>query len=645
MFDLFRSREKGVRYLLGFLLGLVALSLVITLIPGYGTGMGPGREDQLIAEIGDEALTIEEVRQVASREMKGGTLPPGMAAIYVPMIANSMIADRAAVYLAKEKGFDLTEEQLAESIRTVVPQLYQDGKFVGRETYAAFLAQQNMTIAEFEDNVKKQVLMTRIQSVALEGVVVPPSDVEYEFRRRNEKLKVALMTLSPETFRSQATASIEEMQAVYERQKANYKTPEKRGYLIFPITEAAIAATIPTTEADLRRIYASQQDRYRTPERVRVRHILLKTTDKPKEEVEKIRLRAEDLLKQIKSGANFAELAKKNSEDPGSAVKGGDLDWVVRGQTVPEFEKSAFSLKVGETSALVTTMYGFHILRVEAKEEARLKPFEEVKAELAKETVRSQVFDKMQTLADQIRAALVRNPAEAMKLAADSGVKPVTVAPVKAGDPIPEIGANPQFQESANSLPKNGVTPVISVGADKLAIAQVTEIVPPGQAAFADVQDQIRSQIQADKGQKLFDAKVKEATEKAKTVNGDINALAKMFGADVKTPAEFARDGAVEGAGAAIVFEPGFSKNVGDLLGPIQTSLGTSFYKIVGKTEADLTQLAAQRDSLVQMLKGRRARERRELLMDGIVNQLIKEKKVKVYENNIKRLANAMQGA
>ena len=125
--------------------------------------------------------------------------------------------------------------------------------------------------------------------------------------------------------------------------------------------------------------YNSHKDQYRTPERVHARHILLSTTNKPKDEIPKIQAKAEDLLKQIRGGADFAQLAQKNSEDPGSAAKGGDLGWVVRGQMVKNFEDTVFALKPKEVSNVMTTEYGFHIIQVLEKEPARLRPLDEVK--------------------------------------------------------------------------------------------------------------------------------------------------------------------------------------------------------------------------------------------------------------------------
>jgi peptidyl-prolyl cis-trans isomerase D len=639
MFDLFRSREKTVRYLLGALLTLVAASMVITLVPGYGGGWGSGgqADPTVLAEIGDERVTATDVRNFIAREMRGNAIPRGMEPVYIPMIVQQMTAQKAVGYEAQRMGLKVTDEQLARIVKSMIPQLWEGGKFAGKDVYAQLLAQQNMTIPQFEQNVRAQTLQSRLEVLALEGVIVTPAEVEAEFKRRNEKIKVAYFGLSPDLFRSKVTASPAEIEQFFNRNKANYQLPERRSYLIFPIDEASIASTIKLPEAQLQAAYNQQQDRFRTPERVRASHILLKTTDKTPAEVSVIEKRMEEILSQAKKGANFADLAKKNSEDTGSAVKGGDLDWVVRGQTVPEFEKAAFSLKPGEISGIVKTQYGFHIIKVQAHEQARLRPFEEVKTELTAELVRAQVFDKMQSLADQIRSTLVRSRDEAEKLAVANGIHPVKAENVAAGDPIQEVGVNQQFSEAVSGLPKNGVTPVVQIGENKLVVAQVLDIVPARPAQLADVEKQVREGVLAQKAYQMAQDKIADATQKIKTSN-DLAALAKQYGADYKTSDLVNREGAITGLGAASSIDAAFSKNVGDVVGPLMTGNGTFFVKVVEKVPADLTQLAAVRDQMLQTLKQRRAQERIELFRDGIVQALIRQKKVKIYEDNVKRL-------
>ena len=636
MFDLFRSRAKAVRYLLGALLLLVALSMVVTLIPGFGSGSGA--DDPIVAEIGKEALTAREVQLNIQAALRGQSIPPEMVPHYVPDYINQMISDRALAYQARRMGFEVTDKELADAIRSIVPQLFENGKLVSRDAYENFIAQQNQTVAEFESNVRKQMLLNRLRNLALEGVIVTAEEVETDFRRREEKIALDYVSFTPEKLRSQVQASPQEIQDRYNQRKPSYRIPEKRTFQLVVFDRARIAESISLPEAELRRAYGSNLDRYRTPDRVRVRHILLKTTDKPAGEVDKIRRQAEDLAKQIRGGADFAALARKHSEDPGSAAKGGDLDWVARGQTVKNFENAAFSLKPNEISGVISTEYGFHIIQVLEKQEARLRPFEEVRNELAEELKKQQVIDRMQTLSDELRAALVRNPLSAAELGRKYGVPVIKVENAAAGDPIPEAGANPELAEALRSTGRGEVTPVVQLGEDRLLFAVVNEVHPSRQAELSEVEQQIRAQIVEEKARALARRKAEEAQQKLAGVNNDLKKLAQATGGEFKAAPEFSRDGAVEGLGSASYVAEAFNKPVGAVLGPVQS--GESFFivKVTKKVEPDLSKLAAQRESLVNGIKRRKAAERRELFDDGVFFQLVREGKVKIHEKTVKRL-------
>ena len=632
MFDLFRSRDKAVRYLLGAVLMLVAVSMVVTLIPGYGSGP---TSDQVIAEIGDEVISERDVRLQIQAMMRNRQFPTEMLQIYVPQMVNQMVSERAVAYQAGRMGFEVSEADVAMAIKSMLPQVFQGG--FNRDTYEAFLAQQNMTIPEFESNVRKNLLLVKLQNLALEGMVVTPSEIEQEFRNRNERIKIDYMEFNADKLKEQVKVTPEEIQNNYNQSKSSYRIPEKRSFDLLVVDQAKIEPTISVPEADLRRVYDGAKDRYRTPDRVKVRHILVSTTGKSKEETAKLEAKANDLLKQVKSGGDFAELAKKNSDDPGSAAKGGDLDWVVRGQTVKNFEDTAFSLKPKDFSNVVKTDYGFHILQVLDKEQARLKPYEEVKDELAAERKRQLVVDKVQTLGDQAHTALVKAPQQAQQIAQQLNIIYHHVDKAGPGDPIQEIGVNAEFETALSTIPKGGVTQVFGAGT-KLVVAAVTEVHPARPAELSEVQDKIRDVVAKNKALALVQQRAKEALDKAKAPGADFKAVAKSMGVEVKSPADFDRSGTVEGMGAASQFNEAFGMEVGAILGPTNMGERVFIARIASKVAADLGKLPTERESLVIGLKTKKARDRKDLFEDHVVAELIKKKKVKLNQEAIKRL-------
>lgn len=633
MFDLFRSREKSVRYLLGGLLMVVAVSMVITLIPGYGSSTASANSTT-IAEIGKEPLTIRDVQKQMEGLLRNKQIPAELASVYVPQMVDQMISERAGAYEAKRLGFEVTDAELADIIRSL-PQI----KDLTPEQYKMFLEQQGFSVQEFESNLRKNTLLLRIRNLALEGVVVTPAEVEQEYKSRNEKIKLQYIAFNPATLKAKMSVDPAELQSWFAKNKSLFSVPEKRSYDVIVVDQTKVAETMQTPETQLRAFYDSNRDRFRTPERVQVRHILIKTTGKSPDEVKQLQTKAQDLLKQLKGGADFGQLAKKNSEDPGSAAKDGDLGWIVRGQTVKNFEDTAFSLKPKELSNVITTEYGFHILQVLAKETARLRPFEEVKGEIAAEIQKQGLFDRMQNLADQARAELAKNPQGAEEIAKKLNLIYTHADKVKQGEAIPLIGSDPAFDQNVLGLKKNEVSQVMQLPGNRLAVAAVREVQPPHAADLADVQQEAKSGLLDEKAQKLAQDKAKQAIELLKTNGGDLAAAAKATGGELKTTDLFSRNGAAEGLGSASYLGEGFNKPTGAWFGPVSVTGQTIVAKVIDKVGVDTRQItAAIRDEIVLALKAKKAQEREQLVMDSILAKLIQEGKVKIHKDVINRL-------
>lgn len=635
MFDLFRSRDKAVRYLLGALLMLVALSMVITLIPGFGSG-GGGQNETVVAVIGDEQVTLSEVQRAIANMQRSGRMQPEMFQIFVPQMVDQMITERAMALEASRLGFEITEADTVSAIRTYVPQLFQDGKFVGKETYSAFLEQQGTNIQEFEANVTRQALLNRVRAVVTQGVVVSPVEIEQEFRKRNERATIEYAKVTTDKFRSEIAVTEAEIAAEYNRDKASFRLPERRSYTLLVLNTATVQQQNASLgEAELRKMYEAGKDRFRTGERVHVRHILLKTTDKPKEEQAKIRTKAEELLKQIRGGADFAALAKANSEDTGSAVKGGDLDWVVRGQSLKAFEEPAFSLKPKDVSNVVQTEYGFHILQVLEKQEAHLKTFEEVQGELKEDAQRQKGSEAAEKAIDALQAAVRNGIKDPEKVAAELRLGVTKIESAAPGTRHTDLTKD--LDEAIHGLPKGGVTPAMPVPLNKYVVGVVTAVIPAGPAELKDVAASIRARMEGGRAISVLAAKGTALLAAAKQ-SGDLKKAAQAMGLEYKAPPDFTRNGAVEGVGTGTVILDAFTKPIGEVFGPIPAGNESVIAKVVSRTEPNLAELGAQRDAIREEIRARKTKERVELFEDGLREHLIKQGKIKINQDVLKNL-------
>ncbi len=637
MFDLFRSRDKAVRYVLGGMLMIVALSMVVTLIPGFGSGTRS--DDTVVAEIGKDPITIRQVQNELQALVRNRQIPAEMLQVYAPQYIDQMILERAVSYQAGRMGFEVSDAELANTIRDrILPKFFNNGQLIDKNAYESFLAERGMTIPEFENTVRKQILTSRLQNLAMEGVVVTPQEVQQQYEKTKQKVKIDYIAFKADNLKANVKPAPEDLKSYYESNKNTYMESEKRSLALLIADQEKIGATINVPEAQLQQAYNSRRDQFRTPERVRVRHILLMTTGKPPEEVAKIKAKAEDLLKQLKAGADFAKLATQYSEDPGSKAKGGEHGWIARGQTVKNFENTAFSLKPGQLSDVISTEYGFHILNVEERQDAHTQTFDEVKGQLAAELKKQVVFERMQTAMDQARAALQKTPGNLDQIASQYNLEVVRVEKAGPGQALPQLGAVPDLDAALGGLKKGEITQVFQAPGDKLAMAEVVDVFAAHVQPFNEVESKVRDTVATQKAQLLATERANQASTRIKA-GEDIRKVAKELGGEVKTSNQFTINDAVEGIGSANIFSDAFSKPVGTILGPVSAANDTSVVaKVVEKVPADMNALPANRESIVKDLKDKKAQERRELFYDSILAELIKEGKVKKHNDTIKRL-------
>jgi peptidyl-prolyl cis-trans isomerase D len=636
MFDLFRSRDKAVRILLGGLLGVVALSMLTYLVPNYNTGSSSS--DLVVAEIGKDTITLPDMQRVIQATIRGRQLPTEILPTYIPQMVDQMVTERAMAMEADRLGYKVSDADVADSIRQMVPNLFPDGKFVGKETYAAMLAQQNMTIDQFESDLKRQVAIARLRDIAMEGTIVTPVEIEEAFRKKNEKIKVEYVKLTADKYKAESQPTMQEMQDFYKANTLRYTSPEKKNLTVLVGDEARMEAGLNVTDADLQRSYTQNQEAFRTPERVKARHILLKTQGKPASEEAAIKAKGENLLKQIKGGADFAKLAKENSEDPGSAANGGNLgDWITHGQMVPEFDKAIFALKPGETSDLVKTQYGYHIVQTLARQDAGLRSFADVKAELAAQYKKQRAGDMLQQASDKAQAALQKDPQHPEKVAADFNLQLVKVDNFTPGGSIADMPASPDFDQAVATLKKGEVSPTVSAN-NKMLVAVVNDVIPPHPSSFEEVQNQIRDTTIANRSAVAVQKHANELVEKAKAMGGDLAKAAKSMGLEVKTSNDVDRNGNIEGLGQATYISEGFTRPDGTVFGPMGLPDGTIVAKVISHTPADPALLPIQRATIRDEIKSQRARDRNTLFEGGVKDMLIKQGKIKIHQDVINRL-------
>jgi peptidyl-prolyl cis-trans isomerase D len=618
--------------------------MVTYLIPSFGNGLGTTttQDDPVLVEVGKYKLTSQDFQKRFSHLTDSGKIPAEMMQVYFPQYLDFLTKQMTARYQAERMGLTVSDDEILVGLMAGNPQYFPNGVMGPdqRAQYEQFLAQQGGTLDDAIDETRGNLLVKKLNDGILEAIVVTPQEVEAEFSKKNERARIAYIAFPPGKFSDQVKPTEDDLHKAFNANRGNYTIPQKTSFQVVVLDQEKVEATLQFSDAELRKAYAGALDNFRMPERIHVRHILINAEGKSDAEKKALKTKAEDLLKQLKAGADFAELAKKNSQDTASAEKGGDLDWLVRGQSgSPEFEAAVFALKPKDFSGVITTQYGFQIAQVLEKEPARVKPFEEVKAGLAVDLRKQMVPDKVQALGDQIHAALQKSPGSAEAVAKQFGADVITVPNATPGQAIPTLGASPEIDAVLAKMKPNDVSAVMPLPSNRLAVVVLTSRTPARNAEFNEVAEQVRnSYLQTETGL-VAENKAKEAADRVRA-GEDMEKVAKAYKMELVTSSYFGRSDAVDGLGQAVYVQDAFTKPAGTIIGPamIRDKNENIVYKVLDKVGADPVALAAEKDAIASQIKERKAHEREDLMLDSIETRLLAEGKMKRNDKEILRV-------
>jgi peptidyl-prolyl cis-trans isomerase D len=584
------DRMRRHRDWLKWSLGLVCVAFVLFYIPDFlrGTGADAASSDKIASVEGHE-ITSGDFRRTyqaqlqAYRSAYGGQMNEQLLKQLgiENQILQQMVDERAALAEADRLDIKVSDEEVRQRILST-PAFQENGAFIGEPRYQQLLRMQRppMTAAQFEDNVRRQLAVEKLRSSLTDWLSVPDKELEQEYRRRNNKVKLAVVSFTADSFRPQVSATDAEVASYFDAHKNDFKIPEKRKIRYALIDIDAMRAKVVVPPADIERAYNANAEQYSTPEQVRASHILLKTEG---QDDAAVKAKAEELLKQAKSGADFAELAKKNSEDEASAKNGGDLDYFGRGRMVAEFDQVAFALEPGHLSDLVKTQYGYHIIKVTDKKNASTRPLADVRQQLndqlAYERAQAQAADLAQKLEKEIT-----KPADLDKAAAANGLTVQESGFFARDEPIVGLGPAPEAANRAFDMKAGEVAGPLRASRG-FVFETMTAKQDPYVPKVDEVKDRVRDEVVKQKGRDLSKQKAAEIAAKLKGAP-DFEKAAKAAGFEAKTTDLIAKDTPIPDLGAApAVEDAAFALPVGAVSDAIATDNGTAIIKVIEKKE------------------------------------------------------------
>jgi peptidyl-prolyl cis-trans isomerase D len=578
------------------------------------------------------------------RQMYGGQFTPEMsAALRLPnQVMESLIDQRLLTQEARRLHLTATPEEVRRRLLNI-PTFSQDGKFVGMELYTRYVTGPlgYPSAAAFEEDLAREIALSKMESALTSSVVVSPKAADAEYRRMNENAKIRYVLLPAMQQAATITVTPDEVNKYYAANQAKYTHGEQRVVRYLLADYAKLRATINPSDAELRKIYEASKDEYRTPEAAHVFHILIKVEPNAAPAVDAAaRAKAEALVAQLRAGANFAALAQANSQDPSSAGTGGDMNFVERGQTVEPFDRAIFTVPLNTISDPIrSNEYGYHIVKVTERRPAGIRPFEEVRGELATKAVtqiaQEQAQNELNRIAAIINTKKPKTPEEFIAFANDK-VTSNDSGWIQKSDPVPGIGAHQPMQEWIFSANKGDISPTIGTPR-----GPVIAFLQDERASGVSPVQEIRAKVEEDV--RMTKAGEAARTTLAQMMSGAISVdqIAQKAGLAAQE-AGVTRQGSIPGITGDItpLVDAAIAANVGELKGPVSVKEGAVAFQVLEQKKVTPEEVAQNRTAFLTQLRQQQARS----LRTSLIKRLRQASKIEVNEELLKAPAQQQAG-
>jgi peptidyl-prolyl cis-trans isomerase D len=647
MIKFLQSGNKAAKYILAGFLLVLAASMVTYLIPGF-TGDTSNTETGVVASVGGREIHREEIARLVQAQARGNQIPEFYMPIMRQQALKQLIQQAEIQYESERMGLKVSDQEFRDELQfgPYRQAFFPGGKWIGADKYKEMLINGGTTVENFERDVRLDLMQRKLISMIGANATVPDSEVEQAYKDENTKVKIQYAVLKLDDITKTIKPTDTELKAFYDANLARYTNsiPEKRQIKYFLVSEKSIADKVTVDPGEIQRAYSANQEGYRVPARVKVRHILIEMP-KPgpdgkvdQKAVDNARAKAMDVLKQAKATSDWTELAKKYSGDPGSKDKGGELGWLGKGQTVAEFDKVAFAQNKGQISDPVQTSFGFHIIQTEDKEDAHLKPLAEVKPVLEEALKQDKVKTELAKASADAEATAQKQGLE--KAASKYGAQVVESNPSTRTDALPGIGPQPPLMDAVfaatdKSGPQATQTPQATV------VFEVTKIVPSRTPSFEEIKDRVANEFKSQRAAAALSTKTREMADRAHAEH-DLAKAAKEAGATLKTSELVSRTQPVPDIGSMSgPANVAFTLKQGEISGSLNLGASQAVLQVMERQEPSMDgpEFAKQRDQLRERLSGQKRQQVVNQFVTDLGARLEKEGKVKINKAEMDNLS------
>ncbi len=612
-----------------------ALGAIVVVFVFWGIWAPHEARERDVVKIGDQAITVTEVKNYYQN------LRERYQSVYRDNLTDDMVKKlglkekalealvNRALLLQEARRLKLTvaPEEIQAVVQTI-PAFQKDGVF-NKAVYQAALQRARLTPAEFEAGQKQMLLISKVQNILVSSTKVSDRELLEAYRQTFEKVDLDVLFIRPDL--QQVSITPEELKEYFSKHREEFKIPARVQirYLLFDPKN--YTKDVQVTSKEIENYYQNNQDKFGQPKQVKVRHILIKGDAKNPESAAEARKKAESVRAEALKGKDFAALAKEYSEDPGTKNTGGDLGFISRGQVVPEFEAAAFSLKAGTISDVIQTPYGFHILKVDEIQEAKVQTLDKVKGQVETLLRTRKARELAHDEADQAYAAGVKDK-KLENFAREKNLSLKETGFFSAGD---QEKLDAKLKESALSLSKGDVSPVLRVG-ENFGVLQVVDKQEPRTPELKEVETQVTAALRGEKQKEKASVKAKDTLEKLKK-GADFKSLAAQEGLTIENTGYFER----ASYPPKVEANPDMPKMISPLTAknpyaeaPLFLNGKYAIFRLKGVKEIDQTQFNSQKENYRRAL----LQQKQEMVLMGWLDELLKEAKAQGKYTEIKKI-------
>lgn len=618
MIRIFQQDNKATKIIFGLIIAAAIVTMVITLVPGifsddtannaalFATVRTPGLWGRLTG--GSTPITISEVESDARRQMQQQHLPDYALPFLLNRVGQQAVERQVLLREADNLGLSVSDDDVRRELQTgpLSQYLFPNGQFIGEDRYISFVEQFfGVSLIQFEREVKQDLELQRLQAAVSGGATVSDAAARAEFLRTGEKIKFDYAVISADSIKKSINPTDADLEAFFKQNASRYASavPETRKLALFAFDDASLpGGKPPVTDAEVQAFYTAHAADYKVPEQVKTRHILItapKGADAKTDDAAKAK--AQDVLKQLNAGSKFADLAKKYSDDPGSKEQGGELPMMPTSNLDPAYGHAAMALSPGQTSGLVRSQFGYHIIQTEAKDAAHAKTLAEVHDIIVAQLESQKAAAAAQNYANSLVVEAKKNGLD--KTAAAHNLHVTTTDFIGRDGVIPSLPDSAPVLAAAFGAAKGAAPQSVSTG-EGYAIFQVLDTKPAHAPDFASWKSHVLDDFRDQKTPELLNAQLIRLADRAKVL-GDLHKAAAEMKVPVKSSDLVGRDGQVPDigsmAGAASAL---FSLPKGALSAPINEGPNGSVAQVTDKqqpTPEDLAKnLPATRQKLLE---------------------------------------------